>query len=194
MSSKESCLCLVHYQGSIKKKICSSVKFTDKDPLSIFLKSTMSFADFLNFIIQKFGLQGMKRVEKLFYHIPISCCEMTDEDLEAVFHCRRQFSEVRTPELLTKLVDVVSSLGGSNRNTQTPITAAYSSSTPVGASSCVPVIAPQDEHVAFLSFAVDLNRSSGRECGASAGIDDALPDDDDANDVEPDIIADDSSE
>ncbi|RYR70252.1 hypothetical protein Ahy_A03g016756 [Arachis hypogaea] len=77
---------------------------------------------------------------------------------------------------------------------------------PIGASSPVPVVAPQDEYVASLSFVVDLNRNGRGEigiidrapillqCGASAGMDDALPDDDDANDVEPDIVADDSGD
>ncbi|RYR62830.1 hypothetical protein Ahy_A04g020585 isoform G [Arachis hypogaea] len=85
-------------------------------------------------------------------------------------------------------------------------TAAGSSSRHVGASSSVPVIAPQDEPVASPSFTVDLNRSGGGEvgivdrvpiflqCGAPASMDDALPDDDDADDVESDIIADDSGD
>ncbi|RYR07857.1 hypothetical protein Ahy_B05g075333 [Arachis hypogaea] len=99
-------------------------------------------------------------VQKLIYHIPISVLGDdakydsfiigSDENLQVLFHCRRQFSEVRTPELLAKLVDVVSSTGGSNRNTQTLGT-----------------------------------------CGTPAGIGDALLDD---NDVEPDLIADDSGD
>ncbi|RYR72359.1 hypothetical protein Ahy_A02g006567 isoform B [Arachis hypogaea] len=83
-------------------------------------------------------------------------------------------------------------------------TVAYSSSRPIGVSSSVSLIAPQDEHVASPLFTVDLNHSGGGEvgiidrapislrCGAPTGIDDALPDDDDADDVEPDFIADDS--
>ncbi|XP_057747490.1 uncharacterized protein LOC130966686 [Arachis stenosperma] len=130
----------------------------------------------------------------------------SDENLEVLFHCRRQFPEVRTPELLAKLVDVVSSSGGSNQNTQTPATAACSNSRPVGASSSVLVIAPQEMVVASPSFAVDLNRSGdGKVCiidralvllqrVAPDGIDDALPDEDDAEDVEPNIIADDSGD
>ncbi|XP_015959852.1 uncharacterized protein LOC107483752 [Arachis duranensis] len=176
----------------------------------------MSFNDFLNSIIQKLGLQGVKRVEKLFYRIPISVLRDdmkydsfvigSDEDLEVLFHCHRQYPEVRTAELLAKLIDMVSNIGGLNRNTQTPGTAAGSSSRHVGASSSVPVIAPQDEPVASPSFTVDLNRSGGGEvgivdrvpiflqCGAPASMDDALPDDDDADDVESDIIADDSGD
>ncbi|XP_020978035.1 uncharacterized protein LOC110271452 [Arachis ipaensis] len=216
MVSEESFSVLVHYRGSIKKKIHSAIKFTNKDPLSIFLKPTTSFAKFLNSIIQKLGLQGVKRIEKLFYHIPISVLRDdvkydsfvigSDEDLEVLFHCRRQLPEVRTLELLAKLVDVVSSSGGSNRNTQTSATAACSSLRPVGASSSIPVIAPQEMVVASPSFAVDLNHIGEGEVGiidrtpvslqhgAPDGIDDALPDDDDADDVESDIIADDSGD
>ncbi|RYQ96727.1 hypothetical protein Ahy_B08g092586 [Arachis hypogaea] len=166
-----------------------------------------------SFLVLKLGLQGVKQIEKLFYRIPISVLRDdvkydsfvigSDEDLEVMFHCHRQFPEVRTPELLAKLVDVVSSSGSSNRNTQTPCTVAGSNSIPVGASSSVPVIAPQDKQVASPSFVVDINRSGGGEvgivnrapttiqCGAPAGMDDALPDDDD---VEPNIIADDSGD
>ncbi|XP_057751119.1 uncharacterized protein LOC130969427 [Arachis stenosperma] len=177
-----------------KKKTRSGVKFTGKDPLSIFLKPTTSFADFLNSILQKLVLQGVKRVEKLFYRISISVLRDdvkydsfvigSDENLEVLFHCRRQFLEVK----------------------HLSCTVACSSSRPVGASSFVPVVAPQDEFVASSSFAVDLNRSGGGEvgiidrapillqCGASAGMDDSLPDEDDTNDVESDIIADDSGD
>ncbi|RYR46873.1 hypothetical protein Ahy_A07g032726 [Arachis hypogaea] len=212
MASEKSFLVLVHYRGLIKKKTHSDIKFTDKNPLSIFLKPTTNFAEFLNSIIQKLELQGMKRVEKLFYCIPISVLRDdmkydsfvigSDEDLEVLFHCCRQFSEIGTPELLEKLVDVVSSSGGSNRNTQTPATADCSSLRPVGASLSVPVIAPQEMVVASPSFAANLNRSGIREVGrrfhysvgAPDGIDDALPNDHDADDVELDIIADDSGD
>ncbi|XP_016195725.1 uncharacterized protein LOC107636747 [Arachis ipaensis] len=164
----------------------------------------------------KLGLQGVKWVEKLFYRIPISVLQDdvkydsfvigSDEDLEVLFHCHRLFSEVRTPELLAKLVDVFSSSGGSNQNTQTLATTTCSSSRPVGGSSSVPVIAPQKMVVASPSFAVDLNRSGDREVGiidrtpvslqrwTPDSIDDILPDDDDVDDVEPDIIADDSGD
>ncbi|XP_016164109.1 uncharacterized protein LOC107606577 [Arachis ipaensis] len=123
-----------------------------------------------------------------------------------MFHCRRQFSEVRTPKLLAKLVDVVSSPGGSNRNTHTVGTVAGSNSRPVGASSSVPVNEPPVEPVASPSFAVYLNCSGGGEvgigetvpnslqCAAPAGLGDALLDDANDDDVEPDIIADDSGD
>ncbi|RYR20208.1 hypothetical protein Ahy_B03g065312 isoform D [Arachis hypogaea] len=184
MANEERFVVLMHYRGSIKKKTRSGIKFTDKDPLSIFLKPSTSFNEFLNSIIQKLGLQGVKRVEKLLYGIPISVLQDdvkynslvigSDEDLEVLFHCRQQFPEVRTPELLAKLVDVVSSSGGSNRNPQAVATAACSTSRPSGALSSMPVIAPE-------GFAPD-------------GVDDVLRDDDEDDDMEPDMIADKSGE
>ncbi|XP_052110207.1 uncharacterized protein LOC107465300 [Arachis duranensis] len=182
MASEESFVLLVHHRGSIKRKTRSGVKFTDKDPLSIFIRPTTSYDEFVNSILQKLGLQGVKWV---------------------LFHCRRQFLEVRTPELLEKLVDVVSSSGGSNWNTHTIGTVAGSNSRLVGASSSVPVNEPPVEPVASPSFVVDLNCSGGGEvgivdvvptslqCAAPAGLGDALLDDVDDDDVEPDTIADD---
>ncbi|RYR05239.1 hypothetical protein Ahy_B06g085113 isoform B [Arachis hypogaea] len=112
------------------------------------MRPTTRFDDFLNSIIQKLGLQGVKQVQKLFYRISISVLRDdvkydsfiigSDEDLQVLFHCLWHFSEVRTPELLAKLVNVVSSSGGSNRNTQTLGTVVGSSLRPVGASSSVP--------------------------------------------------------
>ncbi|XP_016185232.1 uncharacterized protein LOC107626856 [Arachis ipaensis] len=130
----------------------------------------------------------------------------SDEDLEVLFHCRRQFPEVRTPELLAKLVDVVSSSGGSNQNSQPVPTAACSTSRPSGASSSMHAIAPEAMLVASPSFAADLNRSGDGEVGivdtkplslhgfASDGVDDVLRDDDEDDDVELDMIADESGE
>ncbi|RYR74912.1 hypothetical protein Ahy_A02g009623 isoform B [Arachis hypogaea] len=175
MASEKSFVVLVHYRGSIKRKTRSGVKFTDKNPVSIFVRPTTRFDDFVNSIIQKLGLQGVKRVQKLFYRILISVLRDdvkydyfiigSDEDLQVLFYCRRQFFEVKTPELLAKLVDVVSSSGGSNQNTHTIDTVAGSSSRPVGVFSSVPVNAPLDEPIASPSFAVDLNYSGGREVG-----------------------------
>ncbi|RYR54245.1 hypothetical protein Ahy_A06g029514 isoform J [Arachis hypogaea] len=123
-----------------------------------------------------------------------------------MFLCRRQFSEVRTPELLAKLVDVVSSSGGSNRNTTTLATAAGSSSRPAIGSSSVPVYQPVVQPVASSSFAVDLNGSVGDEVGsrknppnpllgvAPLGVGDGLLGDVEEDDVEPDMIDDDSGD
>ncbi|RYR49731.1 hypothetical protein Ahy_A07g036255 isoform K [Arachis hypogaea] len=123
-----------------------------------------------------------------------------------MFLCRRQFPEVRTSELLTKLVDVVSSSGGSNRNVNTIATVAGSSSRPAVASSSVPVYEPPMQPVASPSFAVDLSGNVGDEvrygehlpievhCPTPAGVGEGLFDDPDDDDVEPDMIADDSGD
>ncbi|RYR29340.1 hypothetical protein Ahy_B01g053734 isoform B [Arachis hypogaea] len=159
---------------------------------------------------------------KLFYRIPISVLRndvkydsfviSSDEDLGVLFHCRRQFPEVRTPEVLAKLVDVVSSSGGSNRNPQSTGHAACSSSMPVGASSVVPEIAPEAVLAASPSFAFNLNcsgnpgvgetRPLGKvaiatpdspakvpvfgEVGVQDGVEDTLHDDDDNDDDDDD--------
>ncbi|RYR21927.1 hypothetical protein Ahy_B03g067219 isoform J [Arachis hypogaea] len=123
-----------------------------------------------------------------------------------MYLCRRQFPEVRTPELLAKLVDVVSSSGGSNRNPNTIVTVAGSSSRPAVASSSVPVNEPAIQPVASPSFAVDLNGNVADEvrygehhptelrCPTPAGVGEGLFDDPDDDDVEPDMIADDSGD
>ncbi|XP_020979657.1 uncharacterized protein LOC107641229 [Arachis ipaensis] len=72
MASEESFVVLVHHRETIKRKTRSGVKFTDKDPLSIFVRPTTSYDDLGNSVIQKLGLQGVKRVKNFFYRIPIS--------------------------------------------------------------------------------------------------------------------------
>ncbi|XP_057756292.1 uncharacterized protein LOC130975524 [Arachis stenosperma] len=216
MASEDSFLVLVHHRGSIKRKTRSGVKFTDKDPLCIIVSSTASFDDLVSSILMKLGLEGVKRVKKFFYRIPITVLQDTvkydcftigsDEDLQVMFHCHRQFPEVRTLELLAKLVDVVSSSGGSNRNTNTLATVAGSSSRPAVASSSVPAYEAPVQPVASPSFVVDLNGSVGDEvgtgefiptsiqCDAPAGVGDGLFDDPEDDDVELDMIANDSGD
>ncbi|XP_020987415.1 uncharacterized protein LOC110275593 [Arachis duranensis] len=206
MASDESFVALMHYRGSIKKKTRSGIKFTDKDPLSVFLKPSTSFAEFKSTILRRLGLHGVKRVEKLFYRaVSLS---------PSVF-------EVRTSELLAELVDVASSSGGSNRNMHSTGYVASSSALPVGSSSAVPVFAPEPDLVASPLFAVNLNRSCDAlvgeagplgdgdfaapssppcvpvigEVAAPKGVEDALQDDDDDDDdVELATIAADDSE
>ncbi|RYR31281.1 hypothetical protein Ahy_B01g056083 [Arachis hypogaea] len=185
MASEESFVVLVHHRGSIKRKTRSGVKFTDKDPLCIVVSPRRSYDDLVRSVLMKLGLEGAKRVKKFFYRIPITVLQDTvkydcftigsDEDLQVMFLCRRQFPEVRTPELLAKLVDVVSSSGGSNRNTTTLATAAGSSSRPAVASSSVPVYEPAVQPVASPSFAADLNGSGGDEVGSFDIAPNALP-------------------
>ncbi|XP_057720240.1 uncharacterized protein LOC130934715 [Arachis stenosperma] len=216
MASEESFVVLVHHRGSIKRKTRSGVKFTDKDPLCVIVRPTTRYEDLVSSVLLKLGLEGVKRVKKFFYRISITVLQETvkydcltigsDEDLQVMFHCRRQFLEVRTPELLAKLVDAVSSSGGSNRNTTTLATVAGSSSRPAVASSFVPAYEPPIQYVASPSFAVDLNGSVGDEvgegehlrtslqCVAPAEVGDGFLDDPEDDDVEPDMIADDSGD
>ncbi|XP_015953808.1 uncharacterized protein LOC107478177 [Arachis duranensis] len=167
-------------------------------------------------VLGKLGLEGVKRVKKFFYRIPITVLHDTvkydcftigsDEDLQVMFLSRRQFPEVRTPELLAKFVDVVSSSGGSNQNANTIATAAGSSSRPAVASSSVPVYEAAVQPAASPSFAVDLAGNVGDavgydehhptevQCPPPAGVGEALCDDADDDEVEPDIIADESGD
>ncbi|XP_057730522.1 uncharacterized protein LOC130945843 [Arachis stenosperma] len=198
MASEESFVVLVHHRGSVNRKTRSGVKFTDKNPLCIVITSTTSYDDLVSAVLMKLGLEGAKRVKKFFYRIPVTVLQNTvkydcftinnDADLQVMFLCRRQFPEVRTPELLARLVDVVSSSGGSNRNTNTIANAAVV------------------QHVASPSFAVDLNATEGDEVVerenlpnalvgvAPVGVGDGFLDDEDEDDVEPDMIDDDSAD
>ncbi|XP_057723350.1 uncharacterized protein LOC130939248 [Arachis stenosperma] len=216
MASEESFVVLVHHRGSVNRKTRSGVKFTDKNPLCIVITSTTSYDDLVSAVLMKLGLEGAKRVKKFFYRIPVTVLQNTvkydcftinnDADLQVMYLCRRQFPEVRTPELLARLVDVVSSSGGSNRNTNTIANAAGSSSRPAVASSSVPVYEPVVQHVASPSFAVDLNATEGDEVVerenlpnallgvAPVGVGDGFLDDEDEDDVEPDMIDDDSAD
>ncbi|XP_015954254.1 uncharacterized protein LOC107478632 [Arachis duranensis] len=216
MASEESFVVLVHHRGSIKRKTRSGVKFTDKDPLCIIVRPTVRYDDLLSTVLMKLGLDGVKRVKKFFYRIPITVLQDTvkydcftigsDENLQVMFQCRRQFPEVRIPELLAKLVDVVSSSGGSNQNTTTLATVAGSSSRHVVASTSVPAYEPPLQPVASPSFAADLNASVGDEvgigkfrptslqCAAPGGVGEQFLDDPEDDDVEPNMIADDSGD
>ncbi|RYR54290.1 hypothetical protein Ahy_A06g029548 isoform C [Arachis hypogaea] len=202
MASEESFVILVHHRGSIKRKTRSGVKFTDKDPLCIVVTPRTSYDDLVRSVLMKLRLEDSKRDTVKYDCFTIS----SDEDLQVMFLCRQQFPEVRTPELLAKLVNVVSSSGGSNRNTTTLATPAGSSSRPAVASSSVPVYQPVVHVVASSSFAVDLNGSVGDDVGsrenlpddlldvAPLGVGDGVLGDADEDDVEPDMIDDDSGD
>ncbi|RYR23279.1 hypothetical protein Ahy_B03g068525 isoform G [Arachis hypogaea] len=214
MASEDSFLVLVHHRGSIKRKTRPGVKFTDKDPLCIVVSPSTSYDALVSSVFVKLGLEGVKRVKKFFYRIPTTVLHDTvkydcftigsDEDLQVMFLSRRQFPEVRTPELLAKLVDVVSNSGGSNRNANTIATVAGSSSRPAVASSSIPVYEPAVQLAASPSFAVDLSGNVGDEvgygehlptdvrCPTPAGVGEGLFDDADDDDVERDLIADES--
>ncbi|XP_016168872.1 uncharacterized protein LOC107611466 [Arachis ipaensis] len=177
----------------------------------------MSLIDFQNTVLQKLGLYGMKRIEILYYRIPISVVHDgvkydsfvidNDEDLQVLFYCDCQFPKVRIPDPLAKFVDVVSSSGKSNQNYQSVLMAAASSSTHVGASSSLLVMASIGDLVASLSFATYLHRdeiadvgayintpvmtSHSREVGEPNAVEDVLGDDDD---VKPTMIEDENND
>ncbi|RYR28358.1 hypothetical protein Ahy_B01g052467 isoform B [Arachis hypogaea] len=189
MASEESFVVLVHHRGSIKRKTHSGVKFTDKDPLCIVVNPTTSYDDLVRSVLMKLGLEGVKRVKKFFYRIPVTILHDTvkydcltigsDEDLQVM---------------------------GSNRNTTNVATAAGSSSRAAVASSSVPVYEPAVQLVASPSFAVDLNDGVGDEVGSfdilpnalegvpPVGVGDGVLGDADEDDVEPDTIEDDSGD
>ncbi|XP_057733862.1 uncharacterized protein LOC130949047 [Arachis stenosperma] len=147
----------------------SEIKFIDKNPISVFMKPLTSFTEFQDIIIQKLGLHGMKRLEKLFYRIPISVLQDdvkydsfvigTDEDLKVFFHYHRRFPEVRTPELLAKLVDVVFSSGSSNWIPLSSTMVAFSSSRPN----------EDDDDVEPTTFADDSDDEDARNTPAGGG-------------------------
>ncbi|RYQ89125.1 hypothetical protein Ahy_B09g095936 isoform B [Arachis hypogaea] len=186
MASEESFVVLVHHRGSIKRKTRSGVKFTDKDPLCIVVNPTTSYDDLVRSVLMKLGLEGAKRDTVKYDCLTIG----SDEDLQVMFLCRRQFPES----------------GGSNRNTTNVATAAGSSSRAAVASSSVPGYEPAVQLVASPSFAVDLNDDVGDEVGSfdilpnalegvpPVGVGDGVLGDADEDDVEPDTIEDDSGD
>ncbi|RYQ80091.1 hypothetical protein Ahy_Scaffold1g106731 isoform A [Arachis hypogaea] len=186
MASEESFVVLVHHRGSVNRKTRSGVKFTDKNPLCIVITSTTSYDDLVSAVLMKLGLEGVKRNTVKYDCFTIN----NDVDLQVMFLCRRQFPES----------------GGSNRNTNTIANPAGSSSRPAVASSSVPVYEPVVQHVASPSFAVDLNGTEGDEVVerenlpnalvgvAPVGVGDGFLDDEEEDDVKPDMIDDDSAD
>ncbi|XP_057755444.1 uncharacterized protein LOC130974592 [Arachis stenosperma] len=160
MSSEEECvLVLVHCSGKIKKKSKKyGVKFTDREPLSVFITSSNSLSDLKSSILQKLGVFGSKFVKKIFYKIPIAVVSSgvmydtfvlaADEDIRVLFHCVRSFPEVRIHELYAKLEVTLDSSGAS---------APVHSSTAAGGASCsAPANQSSVLQVASPSFAADL--------------------------------------
>ncbi|XP_057744757.1 uncharacterized protein LOC130962580 [Arachis stenosperma] len=159
MSSEgESVLVLVHCSGKIKKSKKYGVKFTDREPLSVFVSSSNSLSDLKSTILQKLGVFGSKVVKKIFYKIPIAVVSSgvmydtfvlgADEDIRVLFHCVRSFPEVRIHELYAKLEVTLDSSGAS---------APVHSSTAAGGASCsAPANRFSVPQVASPSFAADL--------------------------------------
>ncbi|XP_016191675.1 uncharacterized protein LOC107632517 [Arachis ipaensis] len=145
MDSEESFLVLVHSSGKIKKNKKHGVKFTDRESLSVFIRSSDTLLDLKTSILQKLGAGGTKWVKKLFYKIPIAVVSTgmqyeifvlrSDEDMQVLFHCRRSFPEVRIHELFVKLEHGIDSSGASAPNPQ--------STTMGGAFTSMLVVAPE---------------------------------------------------
>ncbi|MED6150645.1 hypothetical protein PIB30_074412 [Stylosanthes scabra] len=122
MKSNEIFVALVHHDGRIKYKTRDDVKFTDKSSANVFMTTRTTLVDLQGSIVRKLGLDGRKRV-KIYYQIPISvvargvkygCLAVEgDDDLQILFHCRKQFPEVRTTELFVEIADSLASSGDS---------------------------------------------------------------------------------
>ncbi|MED6143758.1 hypothetical protein PIB30_009007 [Stylosanthes scabra] len=125
MEGDESFVALVHHDGMIRYKTREGVKFTDKSSTNVFMTSRTTLLDMQRSIIRKFGLDGRKRVS-IYYQIQIfivaqgvkyGCFSVEeDNDLQILFHCRRQFPEVRTTELFVDIADPLASSGVSAPN------------------------------------------------------------------------------
>ncbi|MED6200729.1 hypothetical protein PIB30_088147 [Stylosanthes scabra] len=112
--------------GKIKKNLRVGIRFSSTELISVFVHSSTTHVELQNTILQKIGVAGSKRVAKLFYRAPVSVVSehvkygsfvvQSDTDLEVIFHCWRDFTEVRITKLYAKLEDVVASSGGFNPN------------------------------------------------------------------------------
>ncbi|XP_015963860.1 uncharacterized protein LOC107487679 [Arachis duranensis] len=170
MAGEDSFVALVHCSGKIQKSRRHGVKFTDREPVSIFIRSSSTLAEIKLSILQKLGTCGTKQVKKLFYKIPITVVSTgvrfetfvigSDEDLQVLFHCRRSFPEVRIPEMFAKLEDRVDSSGASAPGPQ--------STTGGGASTSLPlvhaVVLPPEPERAEVEFEVGPDRVENALC------------------------------
>ncbi|XP_057756102.1 uncharacterized protein LOC130975306 [Arachis stenosperma] len=160
-SEEESFLALVHCSRKIQKSKRYGVKFTDREPLSVFISSSSTLSDLKNSILQKLGVFGSKWVKKLFYKISIAVVSTdvkydtfvlaADEDIRVLFHCVRSFPEVKIHELFAKLEVGVDSSGAS-----APV---HSSTAAGGAFSSMPAVRPSVPLVASPSFTADLDQT-----------------------------------
>ncbi|XP_016195027.1 uncharacterized protein LOC107636000 [Arachis ipaensis] len=67
-SEEESFLVLVHCSGKIQKSKKYGVKFTDREPLSVFINSSSTLSDLKNSILQKLGVFGSKNFSEVRIH------------------------------------------------------------------------------------------------------------------------------
>ncbi|XP_057732887.1 uncharacterized protein LOC130948192 [Arachis stenosperma] len=173
MDSEESLLVLVYCYGKIKKSNRHGVKFTDKEPLSIFIRSTDTLSDLKRNILQKAGLCGAKLVKKLLYKILMTVLSSAEffggENTRVVCQVRRPSGQFRGFSAKSPVDD-----GG-------------------GASTSMPVVAPGCLLAAPSLALAPASRSSGLITGLVGGgepdhVEDAMWDDD------PDHISGDSEE
>ncbi|MED6172005.1 hypothetical protein PIB30_046161, partial [Stylosanthes scabra] len=120
---EDSFLALVHHDGEVKHSSREGVKFTSKNPTNVFIMPRTRLSDHQRNIQRKICSNGRKRIGMIYYRIPISVMAQgvmygnfaiqADEDLQILFHCRRQFPEVRTTELFVEMLAPLASSGGS---------------------------------------------------------------------------------
>ncbi|XP_020981594.1 uncharacterized protein LOC110273071 [Arachis duranensis] len=67
-SEEESVLVLVYCSGKIQKSKRYGVKFTDREPVSVFISSSSTLSDLKNNILQKFGISGSKNFPEVRIH------------------------------------------------------------------------------------------------------------------------------
>ncbi|XP_015935595.1 uncharacterized protein LOC107461590 [Arachis duranensis] len=168
MDGEDSFVALVHCSRKFQKSKRHGVKFTDREPVSIFIRSSSTLAEIKLSILQKLGTRETKLVKKLFYEIPITVVSTgvryetfvigSDEDLQVLFNC--SFPEVRIPEMFAKLEDRVDSSGASAPGPQ--------STTVGGASTSLPVVAvvvpPPEPKRAGVEFEVGPDRVENALC------------------------------
>ncbi|XP_015969614.1 uncharacterized protein LOC107493051 [Arachis duranensis] len=161
MDGDDSFVALVHCSGKIQKSKRHGVKFTDRELVSIFIRSSSTLAEIKLSILRKLGTCGTKLVKKFFYKILITVVSTgvryetfvigSDEDLQVLFHCRRSFPEVRIPELFAKLEDRVDSSGASAPDPQSTTVGGVSTLMPVVA---VAVLIPEPERAGVVHVSV----------------------------------------
>ncbi|MED6172640.1 hypothetical protein PIB30_051887 [Stylosanthes scabra] len=103
MAGEDSFLALVHHDGEIKHSSREGLKFTSKNPTNVFITTRTRLSDLQRNIQRKIFSNGRKRLGMIYYRIPISVVAQgvmygsfaieADEDLQVLFHCRRQFPE-----------------------------------------------------------------------------------------------------
>ncbi|RYR39414.1 hypothetical protein Ahy_A09g044941 [Arachis hypogaea] len=106
MSSEDNFVAHVYHRKKIQKSKRESIKFTNKERLSIFIHSTNTLVDIQISILQIFEVCRTKHVKKLFYKIMIV----------VVLAALKNFLEVRNHEFYAKLEDVITSFAGSALN------------------------------------------------------------------------------